>query len=379
MKPAVDLSIHQLLQERLDKLEKKFNADFFVYYGPIVDGNENSVLRIIEDLASDKNKKDKIFIILTTNGGSAIAVERYVNILRHHYKEVNFIIPDYAYSAGTIFCMSGDNIYMDYFSVLGPIDPQVKNKDGKWVAALGYLDKVNDFIDKAQKNLLTQAEFLILKDLDLAELRGYEQAKNLTIELLKKWLVKYKFKNWDKHSTTNPGTTVTEEQKKQRAEEIADKLSDSNLWKSHSRPIDIKLITKSKLYNGTIDTDNNFQIEVPESIIQEKNILKISYNQIKYGKIIKGSSIHLLSKNDLFSNKTLHADYGMLEIGAVVIVTPTPPDFYYFDGKRISRNKFEKIKKENPNFEYIYLDEEVMTDIITKNAYVGTVYLLYSK
>ena len=38
-----------------------------------------------------------------------------------------------------------------------------------------------------------------------------------------------------------------------------------------------------------------------------------------------------------------------------------------------------KIKKENPNYDYIYLDEEVLTDIITKNAYVGTVYLLYSK
>ncbi|WP_312751293.1 SDH family Clp fold serine proteinase [Epilithonimonas hominis] len=239
MKPAVDLSIHQLLQEKLSQLEKYFDADFFVYYGPIVDGNENSVLRIIEDLASDSDKKDKIFIILTTNGGSAIAVERYVNILRHHYKEVNFIVPDYAYSAGTIFCMSGDNIYMDYFSVLGPIDPQVQNKDGKWVAALGYLDKVNDFIEKAQRNELSQAEFLILKDLDLAELRGYEQAKSLTIELLKKWLVKFKFKNWDKHTTTNPGTDVTEEQKEKRAEEIADKLSDSNLWKSHSRPIDI--------------------------------------------------------------------------------------------------------------------------------------------
>ena len=144
-------------------------------------------------------------------------------------------------------------------------------------------------------------------------------------------------------------------------------------------PQSIKLITKSKLYNGTIDTDNNFQIEVPESIIQQKNILKISYSQIKYGKVIKGSSIHLLSKNDLFSNKTLHADDGMLEIGAVVIVTPTPPDFYYFNGKRISKNKFEKIKKENPSYEYIYLDEEVFTDIITKNAYVDKVYLLYSK
>lgn len=244
MKPAVDKSIHNLLNERLVALENNFQADFLVYYGPIVDGNENSFLRIIEDLSNDPNKKDKIYVMLTTTGGSAVAVERYVNILRHHYDEVDFIVPDYAYSAGTIFCMSGDNILMDYFSVLGPIDPQVQNKDGKWVAALGYLDKVNELIEKAQKNELSQAEFLILKDIDLAELRGYEQAKNLTIELLKKWLVKYKFKNWNTHQT-NPitkGQPVTKEEKEERARQIADKLSDSNLWKSHGRPINIEIL-----------------------------------------------------------------------------------------------------------------------------------------
>ena len=77
-------------------------------------------MNIIEDLANDPNKKNKLLVVLTTTGGSGSAVERYVNILRRHYNEVSFIIPDYAYSAGTIFCMSGDNIYMDYFSVLGP-------------------------------------------------------------------------------------------------------------------------------------------------------------------------------------------------------------------------------------------------------------------
>ncbi len=245
---TVDTSIQSLLTERLKALEKHFGADFLVYFGPIVGGNENAILSIVEDLANDPNKKDKIYVILTTSGGSAVAVERYVHILRHHYSEVNFIIPDYAYSAGTIFCMSGDNILMDYFSVLGPIDPQVQNKDGKWVAALGYLDKVNELIAKAKsKNpdeQLTQAEFLILKDIDLAELRGYEQAKNLTIELLKKWLVKYKFKNWDLHST-NPilkGTSVSIEEKELRAKEIADRLSDSNVWKSHGRPINIETL-----------------------------------------------------------------------------------------------------------------------------------------
>ncbi|MDI9319913.1 MAG: hypothetical protein QM530_05485 [Phycisphaerales bacterium] len=248
MKPAVDNSIKNLLTERLVRLEEHFDSDFLVYYGLIVDGNENVFLKIVEDIATDPNKKDKIYVMLTTTGGSAVAVERYVNILRHHYNEVNFIIPDCAYSAGTIFCMSGDNILMDYFSVLGPIDPQVQNKDGKWVAALGYLDKVNELIEKARSkdpdNQLTQAEFLILKDIDLAELRGYEQAKNLTIELLKKWLVKYKFKTWTEHKT-NPdllGQPVTSEQKEERAKEIADKLSDSNLWKSHGRPINIETL-----------------------------------------------------------------------------------------------------------------------------------------
>lgn len=244
MKPPVDDSIKKILSDKLNDLSNLLDADIFTYYGQIIDGNESIILKIIEDLASSEHKKDKLFVVLTTGGGSAIAVERYVNIMRHHYKEVNFIIPDYAFSAGTIFCMSGDNIYMDYFSVLGPIDPQVQNKEGNWVAALGYLDKVNELIEKAQNDSLTQAEFIILKDFDLAELKGYEQAKELTISLLKKWLVKYKFKNWAKHQT-NPellGQDVTIEEKEGRAEEIADILSNNNEWKSHGRPINIETL-----------------------------------------------------------------------------------------------------------------------------------------
>ena len=248
MKPEIDKNIQELLQMRLLDLEEHFEADILTYYGPF-NGAENSFLNIVEQLAYDENKRDRINIVLTTGGGSAHVVERYVNILRKHYNEVNFIVPDYAYSAGTIFCMSGDNIYMDYFSVLGPIDPQVQNREGRLVAALGYLDKINDLIDKAQNNTISQAEFVILKDFDLAELRGYEQARDLTIDLLQKWLVKYKFKNWSTHRTnpTLKGQTVTDEQKIERAAEIADRLSDNNKWKSHSRPIDIEELKKLRL------------------------------------------------------------------------------------------------------------------------------------
>lgn len=247
MRIPVHDTIHSVLNDKLLELESHFGGDFLTYYGPIFNSAENRVLKVVEDIVTDK--KDKLFVMITTSGGSAEVVERLVNIFRYHYKEVNFIIPDYAYSAGTILCMSGDNIYMYYHSVLGPIDPQVKNKDNRWVPALGYLDKVNKLIEKAQNDELTQAEFLILKEMDLAELRGYEQAKELTIDLLKNWLVKYKFKNWDKHKT-NPallGQDVTKEEKEQRAEDIAKDLSDNSRWKSHGRPININALKELRL------------------------------------------------------------------------------------------------------------------------------------
>lgn len=244
MEHLIDKALKELMCNSLVELEEKTNSDVLSYFGPILDGNENTFLEIIEDLAKDPHKRNNLSIILTTTGGSATAVERYVNIIRHHYTKVSFIVPDYAYSAGTIFCMSGDEIMMDYFSVLGPIDPQVRNKEGKFVPALGYLDKVNSLLDKAKKGTLTNAEFLILRDFDLAELRAYEQAKELTISLLKKWLVKFKFKNWDKHSD---GRAVSRAEKERRAEEIADKLGDNNIWKSHGRPICIEELEELKL------------------------------------------------------------------------------------------------------------------------------------
>ena len=245
MDPSIDKALRNLLNDSLKELEQVLDSDVLSYYGPIVDGQENAVLNIVEDLAKDPNKKEQLAVILTTTGGSAAAVERYVNIIRHHYAKVIFIVPDYAYSAGTIFCMSGDDIWMDYFSVLGPIDPQVKNKEGNFVPALGYLDKINELIEKAKKNQLTNAEFVILKDFDLAELKGYEQAKELTISLLTKWLVKYKFKNWNTHNST--GVAVSTKEKEKRAEDIAAILGDNNKWKSHGRPINIEDLQTLKL------------------------------------------------------------------------------------------------------------------------------------
>lgn len=236
MEFAVDLYIQNELASSITKIEDGLSSDVLLYYGPIDDALVIHVDKLINGLYSER-KHDRLTVILTTSGGSATAAERYVNIFRAFYSEVDFLIPDYAYSAGTILSLSGDSILMDYLSVLGPIDPQVRNKEGHWVPALGYLDKIYDLLEKAQKGEISQAEFIILKDFDLAELRAYEQAKELTIDLLERWLVKYKFKNWKEKAHSK--TPVTDRMKKERAQEIAKKLSDNNLWKSHGRPINI--------------------------------------------------------------------------------------------------------------------------------------------
>lgn len=244
MNSPIEDTLKKLLSDKLLAIEAHLNADVLVYNGNLGPLPANVFLNLVEDLQKDAGKHDSLYVILTTNGGSAEMVERYVNILRHHYTEINFIVPDYAYSAGTIFCMSGDSIYMDYFSVLGPIDPQVLNKEGKYIAALGYLDKVNEFVMKAATGNLTNAELIWMKEIDLGELRSFEQARDLTIDLLKRWLVIYKFKSWNQHRN---GNQVTPAEKQQRAEEIARELSDNKVWKSHGKGITISELTNLKL------------------------------------------------------------------------------------------------------------------------------------
>lgn len=242
----LDSTVKETLNKRLAALEAHFDADVAFYYGEIHPFLAKAFRDFIEPLRVGRKKpRDRFVLLLNTPGGSAEMVEKMVEIIRFHYAEVFFVVPDAAMSAGTILCMSGDKIFMDYSSSLGPIDPQVFN--GKeWDPALGYLDKVEQLLEKARNGTLTNAELLVLQSLDLAQLSRYEQARDLTITLLKNWLVTYKFKDWNIHQTTvaTLGQSVTPDEKKARAAEIARLLGDNKLWHSHGRMIGPKTLER---------------------------------------------------------------------------------------------------------------------------------------
>ena len=262
--PQLDRAILGIINKTEITIEEKLNCDILYYYGELRHAYVPFYRDSVEVLARRDESREAIGICLTTPGGEVEAVEQMAEITRHNYNKVYFIVPRMAMSAGTIFCMSGDRIFMDYSAALGPVDPQVPDREDKvLVPALGYLDKVNELVLKSADNLITPAEFAILEKQDLAMLRSYEQARDLSKELLKNWLVKYKFASWTEHGTTNPGSKVTAKDKEDRAEEIATMLSDNNMWHSHGRLIGMK--TLQEVVRLKID-DFSEEADLQESI-----------------------------------------------------------------------------------------------------------------
>jgi len=217
---SLDAVSRDWLSFRVEEIEQHTGKDVLAILGNIDPGMAVRVRLALEHL---DERKGMLLVILDTPGGLVEEVKRISETLRHWYETVHFLVPVSAMSAGTVLVMSGDAIYMDYFSCLGPIDPQIKKADGGILPALSYLRQYEALIQKSEGGALTMAELTLLNKLDLAELHQIELAAKLSKSLIKEWLSKYKFKDWDKSL----------EEKSRRAEEVADILSDHQRWHTH--------------------------------------------------------------------------------------------------------------------------------------------------
>ena len=232
--------LERMLQWHLNQLALTTESDMMAVYGPIRYGLPERIRNEIEGIRKNESCNNALTILLDTRGGLVGSVEKSVRVIRHHYESVNFIVPSQAMSAGTLFALSGDKIYMNYYSQLGPIDPQLV-VGGKLVPVLGYLEKYEELNEKSRRGTLTELEGALAREqLALVDLHQYEQARDRSIELVKEWLSTFKFKNWDK--TESKGAVVTLGMKQKRAEEIAQALNDTKRWHAHSRGISMKVL-----------------------------------------------------------------------------------------------------------------------------------------
>ncbi len=224
----------------LREIEVAFGADVLTYVGPIITPADDRIKDAIEEL---RHRKNRLLFVLETNGGFAEVTRRISDVLRYHYKTVDFLIPSHAMSAGTILVMSGDSIWMNYYSVLGPIDPQVPSQDQRrLVSALGFLIRYEELLERATTGKAGAGDLEILLNFNQGELYAYDQARALSNSLLEEWLAKYKFKNWK--TTETRKIPVTTAMKKARAKEIAASLNNVKRWNSHGIGISMQVLRR---------------------------------------------------------------------------------------------------------------------------------------
>lgn len=126
--------------------------------------NSEDILHAIHSTPAGK----RIDFIIHCPGGMVLPAEQIALALRSHKGGVSAIVPYYAMSGATLICLAADEVIMEPFSVLGPLDPQIgdfpspsllKLLDVKPVQFIG--DQMLILADIAEKALLQMREFVI--------------------------------------------------------------------------------------------------------------------------------------------------------------------------------------------------------------------------
>lgn len=143
-------------------------------------------------------------------------------------------------SAGTLFVLSGDSIWMTPRACLGPIDPQVPSKDGRYVPAQALVVLVRDLQrqgDEAMKSgmAVPWTAVRIIDSMDKKELGDALSATQYSAQMAAQFLNQYKLRFWTQ--TETKGTLVTPEMREARATEIASALVAHDRWKAHGHAI----------------------------------------------------------------------------------------------------------------------------------------------
>ena len=244
------------------------------------------------DTVSSLDSSKGLDIILETPGGSAETVEKIVRNLRQKFSHIAVIVPRMAMSAGTIFAMAANEILMGEISSLGPIDAQVPF-NGRYLPAAAILDGVKEIMDEVVANggKLNPAYIPILQNINPGVLKDCQTAQDFPKTLVSQWLEEYKFSDWTIHK--NSKTVVTDEERKAKANEIADQLCEHSRWLTHGRSLGIKELTDMGLEINDYRTNPDLNDAISRYFI----LLTMTFDQTSIYKIYETPSSQVIKQN----------------------------------------------------------------------------------
>jgi hypothetical protein len=153
---------------------------------------------------------------------------------------------------------------------------------GKGISAEAFL-KGLDNIKLEAANGLNRAYIPILQRISPGEIQHAQNALDFAKRLVKYWLKDHKFKNWTTHRTHNPGTPVTEAEKDERAEGIANDLCNHSKWLSHGRSIKLRDLRNI----GLEVTDFSATPELADAIRRYHILLQMTFDTTNIYKVFE--------------------------------------------------------------------------------------------
>lgn len=244
--PPQDSNLIDELKRAVAEIEAVRQRPCLMYVGNVINGKGDAGVISKDDLPFAEMVKSvpagatKVDVFLATNGGSGPQIARFVNALRERFDEVDFLIPSFCMSAGTLFAVSGDRIWMTPQACLGPTDPQVPNSSGRFVPAQALLMLVDRLQKQGQDGLaagtgVPWTAIRIIDTLDKKDLGDAMSATAYSLNLVMQFLMTYKFKNWSVRESSK--LAVTEEYRRIRAVEVAEALASHERWKNHGHAL----------------------------------------------------------------------------------------------------------------------------------------------
>lgn len=186
----------------------------------IIDADMQGIMEAFSEIGDDK-----LDLILHSPGGNPGAAESIVDYIRSKYDDVRIFVPHAAMSAATMMCCSASELVMGRHSFLGPIDPQLTldtPTGHRPVPAAAIISQFKQAQEEIEKNNEKLAHWTpILRQYGPGLLQECEQAIELSKELAEEWAEAYLLRN-----NSDPSTD---------AKQLANKLSDWDEFKSHSR------------------------------------------------------------------------------------------------------------------------------------------------
>ena len=87
-------------------------------------------LEALKTLAGQLSSSDRLTVLLESPGGHIEHAHRMLLAMRRHVSDIEVLVPSWAKSAATFFCLGADAIYLGSDAELGPLDPQIIDRSG---------------------------------------------------------------------------------------------------------------------------------------------------------------------------------------------------------------------------------------------------------